>query len=92
MAKYRIKQPIDADPYVEGMEDGYICYDIGSTVLNGQYYDKNEPLPKNCRVPAILTAQGPELVKDGDFVVTYTTGTKGVYSKEAFEYLYEPVE
>lgn len=92
MAKYRKTATVDAVLYEPGMEDGYICYSIGHTPESGQYYDKNGPMPKNCRVPAIKTLEGHHIISPGDYILTGIQGERWPCKPDIFEATYELIE
>lgn len=89
MAKYR-KKPvvIDAVQYEEGMEDGYACYAIFGGPFVG-YADKNGPIPKCNRVPAIKTLEGFHEISPGDWIITGVRGERYPIKPDIFEATYE---
>jgi len=91
MAKYR-KKPvvIDAAEYEYGMEDGYACYDLMGKFVG--YYDKNGPLPKCNRIPAIKTLEGFHEITAGDFIITGVAGERYPCKRDIFFATYEKVE
>lgn len=48
---------LEAERYAEGMEDGYMCYEINGRFIG--YWPKDKPLPRVVRKPAIMTLEGP---------------------------------
>lgn len=95
MRKYR-KKPvvIEAEQYKPGMEDGFNTYAIG-VGGRGQftgYFDKNEALPKNIRIPAIKTLEGIMEISDGDFIITGIKGERYPCKPDIFHTTYELVE
>jgi hypothetical protein len=92
MAKYR-KKPviIDAEVYKDGMEDGYVCYDIFTKIFIG-YFDKNGPIPKTNRIPAIKTLEGFHEISEGDYIITGVEGERYPCKSSIFEKTYELVK
>lgn len=91
MAKYR-KKPVEveAEVYKPGMEDGYACYTLGGRGLG--YVDKNGPLPKVKRIPAIKTLEGWHEITPGDYIITGIKGERYPCKPDIFEQTYEKVE
>lgn len=92
MAKYRKTALVDAVPYEEGMEDGYICFPLFSSPEAGRYYPKDGPIPKTSRVPAIYTLEGPHIISPTDYILTGINGERWPCKKDIFEATYELVE
>jgi len=92
MSKYR-KKPvvIEAEQYKPGMEDGFNTYTIISGQFTG-YFDKNDPLPKNNRKPAIKTLEGIMEISEGDFIITGIKGERYPCKPDIFHTTYELVE
>lgn len=89
--KYRKTALVDAVLYEPGMEDGFVCYSIGESVEQGRYYDKNGPLPKNNRVPAIKTLEGFHIISEGDYILTGVQGERWPCKPDIFKSTYELV-
>lgn len=91
MGKYR-KKPvvIEAVVYEPGMEDGYACYQLDGKFIG--YYDKNGPLPRTNRVPAIKTLEGFHEISKGDYIITGIKGERYPCKPDIFQATYEAVE
>lgn len=89
--KFR-KKPvvIDAVQYTPGLEDGYACYEIGGRFIG--YYDKNTPLPRVRRVPAIKTLEGFHEISAGDWIITGVAGERYPCKPEIFAQTYEAAD
>lgn len=91
MAKYRKRLVVvDAVLYEPGMEDGYACYTLDGKFLG--YYDKDGPLPKVSRRPAIKTLEGFHEISKGDYIITGVLGERYPCKPDAFDLTYEFVE
>ena len=92
MGKYR-KKPIviEAELFEMGMEDGYACYKVITNEFIG-YFEKDKPVPRTCRVPAIKTLEGWYEVEVGKhYIVTGIKGERYPVEKSIFEETYEKV-
>jgi hypothetical protein len=91
MGKYK-KKPvvIEAELYQEGLEDGYVCYTLSGNFIG--YYDKDKPLPKTNRKPAIKTLEGFHEITDGDYIITGIRGERYPCKADIFKETYEKVE
>jgi hypothetical protein len=89
--RYKRKSPqvVNAIQFVEGMEDGFSCYEIFTNKWIG-WFDKDGPLPKTNRIPYIYNSHGDvEEHRYGDYIVTYEDSSQKWVSKESFEYEFE---
>ena len=88
MAYYK-KKPviIEAVPYQDGMEDGYICHTLGGQFIG--YFYKNDSLPKANRTPAIHNSEGWFYIEPTDYIVTNEKGERYPYRYHIFHMNYE---
>ena len=89
--KFR-KKPVvvEAELYQEGMEDGWGCYSIMGGFLG--FYEKDAPLPRAVRNPAIKTLEGWHEVSKGDWIITGIKGERYPIKPDIFEMTYVPVD
>lgn len=95
MAKYR-KKPviIDAEPYREGLEDGFECNANSKEFYNmcpGRFSDSH---CRNCglRRPYIKTPEGKMYIEPTDMIITGVKGERYPCKKDIFDMTYEKVE
>lgn len=83
------KLPIvcEAHRYAEGMEDGYMCYEIDGRFIG--YYKKDGPLPRVIRKPAIMTLEGPIETSDQHYIITGILGERWPVRADVFIKTYE---
>ncbi|WP_405169425.1 hypothetical protein [Paenibacillus sp. FSL H3-0286] len=92
--RYKRKSPqyVSAIQFLEGMEDGYSCYEIFTNKWIG-WFDKDGLIPKTNRTPYIYNSHGDvEEHRYGDYIVTYEDKSKKWICKELFERDYELIE
>ena len=82
------KLPIELE--AEGMEDGYMCYEIGGRFIG--YYPKNRSLPRVVRKPAIMTLEGPIEVSDQHYIITGVLGEHYPVRADVFIQTYEIIQ
>jgi len=92
MAKYR-KKPvvIDAEVYVEGMEDGWYVIEKDGK-LGGVYYLHNDSIKPEIHKklhPAIRTLEGWLKIREGDYIITGVKGERYPCKPDIFEQTYE---
>ncbi len=80
---------VDAEPYREGLEDGYDCY-----ALTGQYlgYYSKKQYPRSKLIPVIVTSKGNRQVSVGDWIITNELGDRCPIKNDQFLLTYEKVE
>jgi hypothetical protein len=91
ISRYIRKAPhaVEAVKFVEGMEDGFSCYEILTNKWIG-WFDKEGPLPKTNRVPYVYAEDwSVEEHQYGEYIVTSEDGSKRWASKELFESEFE---
>lgn len=92
MAKYRPVAVLDIVKYERGLEDGYICHSIGTSIETGKYYVKGSMMPRNLQQPAIECFDGPRPIYDGDYIVTDKYNRRWICDTDTFNKSYELVE
>lgn len=98
--KFRKKAIIvDAEPYREGMEDGYAVYeteypDEGYTFLTKEQYQKRTEVGEKYTIlsPAMETRKGWQAILEGDWIVTGIEGERYPVRQSVFEETYEPLD
>ena len=81
---------LEAERYAEGMEDGYMCYEIDGRFIG--YYPKNGSLPRVVRKPAIMTLEGPIEVSDQHYIITGVLGERYPVRADVFIQTYEIIQ
>jgi len=88
MAKYCNKLVIiDATPYQDGIEDGYICHTLEGQFIG--YFYKNDSLPKSIHTPAIRNSEGWFYIESTDYIITKANGERYPCRYHIFHMNYE---
>lgn len=99
MAKYR-KKPvvIEAEPYREGLEDGFDCECKLIKDDCSYIYDDGVGIPYNCPTscehykPYIKTLEGNMYIEPTDMIITGVKGERYPCKKDIFDMTYEKAE
>ena len=83
----KIPIELEAERYSAGMEDGFMCYELTGQFIG--YYDKNGPLPRVIRKPAIMTLEGPIETSTNHYIVTGILGERWPVRADVFAQTYE---
>lgn len=94
MSKYYIKKPIPikAEPYREGLEDGFDFYDSvveSASHLDLQNLEATLNIESELMYPYIRTLEGKHYIHKGSYIVTGVRGERYPYKKDIFEETYE---
>lgn len=82
---------IEAEPYHEGLEDGYNCYEFPNGKFLG-YFKKGEAYPRSKIVPVIETLECNHEITPTDWIVTGVKGERYPVKEDIFRMTYEKVE
>lgn len=100
MAKYR-KLPvvIDAEPYREGLEDGWDLIQGGLVGCPNLYKRRSKMVLSEAlkhivilEAPYINTLEGKHYISEGDYIITGIAGERYPCKTDIFEAIYELVE
>jgi len=89
MGRYVKIATIEAEVYQPGMEDGFVCKDVSGKLIG--YYDKDKPMPRVRKTPAMKTLEGFHEVSEGDYVITGVEGERYPCKPDIFKKTYREV-
>lgn len=95
MAIYQKIEPIEAEQYKEGLEDGWVNPFIELKALSvdyvkAQFYWKEDD--GVISIPFIWTKEGKHYVREGDYICTGIEGERWNVEKNIFERTYRHID
>ena len=86
----KLSTELEAERYAEGMEDGYMYYEIDGRFIG--YWSKDVSLSHVIRKPAIMTLDGPIEVSDQHYIITGVLGERYPVRADVFIQTYEIIQ